>query len=415
MNQTSIVVGAGIVGVTSALELQRRGRRVILIDRGVPGGETSFGNAGVLTDGSVILANNPELPFQLPRLLFNTNTALRYSFLFVLSRLLWVFRFLCFANKAHMNRAGRALRQLQVRSLAIHKRLLAETKACHLLRESGFLKLYRSKNAYEACRNDRKFYDELGVAYEIYETRDLKDLEPGLKQTYYKGVLLSDTCSVSSPIELTQTYVELYKKLGGQFVKAAVVEMSQQANGHWLVQTGAGENIEADELVLAAGPWSAELVRPLGYKIPMAWERGYHTHLEPSDRNPLRRPIHEVEGGFVAAPQREGVRISTGVELTFRDAAPNYKQITAAVAAAKDILELGTEDQTPWLGSRPTLVDSLPMVGAATRHRGLWFNFGHQHVGLSISTGCAEILADLMERKIPQIDYQTFRPDRFRI
>jgi D-amino-acid dehydrogenase len=413
--QSVVVIGAGIVGTTSALELQRRGYQVVLIDKGAPGEETSFGNAGVLSDASIIVINNPELPFRLPRMLFNTSAALRYSLFFVLSRLPWVLRFLFFANKDHMHYAGRALRELQLKSLQLHKMLIQEANAQHMLSETGWLKLYGSEYSFQACQRELDFLSEMGVRYKVCSAEDLQELEPGLKAPYYKGVLLTDTCSVNSPEDLTKSYARLFERLGGRIIQAKVGKLTPGENQRWTTSLGDNENIESDAVVIAAGPWSAEIARWLNYNIPMAWERGYHTHLAPDPDKPLTRPIHDVERGFVAAPHKEGTRILTGVELTHRDAKPNYKQLKAAVRSAREIMDLGAEDAASWLGCRPTLVDSLPAVGPATRHKGLWFNFGHQHVGMSTSTGCAQILADLMDKKTPSIDHEAFRPDRFNI
>ena len=415
-NNRVVVVGAGIVGAASALELQRRGYEVKLVDRDLPGRETSYGNAGILSDSSVIIVNNPKLPFRLPKMLLNTNISLRYNLGFALSRLPWIIKFLFFSTKSHMHHAGRALRELQVMSLDLHKSLIAEAGAEHLLSNSGWLKLYRSEKGYESSQGELAFLREMGVKFSEYSADELLDLEPDLKPIYHRGVLMTDTCSVSSPSELTETYTNLFTSAGGKFIEAEVRSISARPGNGWKIQLAEQDALEADRVVIAAGPWSAEIAKWLGYKIPMAWERGYHTHFEPNGSNQLTRPIHDVEGGFVAAPQQQGIRVLTGVELTYRDAPPNFKQIRAAAAGAREALELGREiDPEPWLGRRPTLADSLPMVGAATKHDGLWFNFGHQHVGLSTSTGCAEMLADLMENKAPRIDHTPFKPERFHL
>lgn len=416
MNKNRIVVvGAGIVGVTSALELQRRGYRVMMIDRKPPGCEASYGNAGVLSDASVIVVNNPQLPFRLPRMLFNRNIGLRYDLRFAVSRLPWITKFLLYSTKSHMRHSGRALRDLQVTSLGLHKRLISEAGADYLLRNTGWLKLYRTQKGFAASRRELDFLREVGVSFATYSTDELRELEPFLKPMFHQGVLMTDTCSVSSPGKLTETYAQLFAQAGGGFRQTELQGLRSQSEGRWQIEVTDGDAIEADHLVIAAGPWSAEICKRIGYSIPMAWERGYHMHLKLNGTAELGRPVYDVEGGFVMAPQQQGIRVLTGVELTHHNAPPNFQQVRAAVAGARQILDLGEElDPEPWLGSRSTLVDSLPMVGAAPRHKGLWFNFGHQHVGLSTSTGCAEILADLMENNKPRADHLPFRPDRFR-
>jgi D-amino-acid dehydrogenase len=139
-------------------------------------------------------------------------------------------------------------------------------------------------------------------------------------------------------------------------------------------------------------------------------------HLQQGEAPALHRAIHDIEAGFVLAPMKEGMRVTSGVELTDRDASPNYKQIYQAVAMARQAYDIKDQiDQTPWMGRRPTLIDSLPMIGAAPRHDGLWFNFGHQHLGLSLAPGSAQILATLIDNRTPPIDADAFSPARFRL
>jgi len=177
-----------------------------------------------------------------------------------------------------------------------------------------------------------------------------------------------------------------------------------------------GSSFHCNDVVLAAGAWSAEIAGWLGYDIPMAWERGYHLHFEAGDQPAVTRPILDVEGGFVVAPMRQGVRVTSGVELTDRDALSNFGQITRSAALAGEAVKLGKQiEDTPWMGRRPTLVDSLPMIGAAPRHDGLWFNFGHHHIGLSMAPGSALLLAALIKKTPPPINPAPFRVSRFSV
>jgi len=168
--------------------------------------------------------------------------------------------------------------------------------------------------------------------------------------------------------------------------------------------------------VIAAGPWSSEIAGWLGYDLPLAWERGYHMHLEPGEGPQLNRAVHDVDGGFAIVPMQQGVRITTGVEIAARDAPPNYRQVTRSVELARDGHEMkGEIDETPWMGRRPTMVDSLPVIGPAPRHDRLWFNFGHQHIGLSMGPGSGLAIAAMIAGEAPPIDMAPFRPTRFSI
>jgi D-amino-acid dehydrogenase len=414
MAKQIIVVGGGIVGVCSALQLQRDGHQVRLIDAKKPGRETSYGNAGVFAEASIVVMNNPGLLRALPKLLLSRSNGLRFNPVFVLKRLPWMLKFLSYCRASHMHHAARALRQLLTVSLAEHKRLIAAANVDHLLRQGGWLKVFRHESSFAKFAAELDVLRSNGARFTVYEREQIRQIEPGLKPIYCKAVLMDDTCTVSSPADLTDAYVTLFEAAGGILEEAKVTGISVDDTG-WHVRAGAA-SFHGDDVVLAAGAWSAEIASWLGYKIPMVWERGYHQHLAPADAPPLQRPVHDIDGSFVIAPMRQGLRVTSGVEITDRDAPPNYQQITRSVAAARQAHEMREpiEDQ-PWMGRRPTLVDSLPMIGAAPRHKGLWFNFGHQHLGLSMAPGSAKLLAALMAGAALPVDDAPFRATRFRI
>lgn len=414
-SQRILVVGGGIVGVCNALALQRAGHRVCLIDRGVPGRETSYGNAGVLSESSVSVLNSPGLLKALPKLLLGKSNGLRYSPPFVLKRLGWMLRFLSHCTPRRWRAAARALRELQVLSLAQHKDWIAEAGVEDLLRYGGWMKVFRSEASFTRYAAELALCDEVGVRYTVFDREQLRQIEPGLKPIYEKAVLFDDTCGVSNPAALTDAYLALFFDAGGEVVAAGVTGLDQTADG-WEVTLDNGDQtrISGDGVVLAAGAWSAEIAGWLGYDLPLGWERGYHLHLTAGDGPQLNRAVNDVDGGFAIVPMQQGVRITSGVELTDRDAPPNYKQIRASVAMARDAHEMKAEiEAEPWMGRRPTMVDSLPVIGPAPRHRGLWFNFGHQHVGLSMAPGSALAVTAMVAGISPPLDTTPFRADRF--
>jgi len=415
--QTILVVGGGIVGVCNALALQRAGYDVSLIDRGLPGRETSYGNAGVLSESSVAVLNSPGLLKALPKLLLGRSNGLRYSPLFVLKRLGWMLRFLAHCTPRHWRAAAHALRQLQVLSLTQHKEWIAEAGVQTLLRHGGWMKVFRSESSFAAYASELALYDEVGVRYTIFDRDQLRQIEPGLKPIYEKAVLFDDTCGVSNPAALTDAYLALFAAAGGAVVQGSVTGLDQQADGWRITLAGADTTtLEGDGVVLAAGAWTAEIAGWLGYDLPLGWERGYHLHLAPADGPQLNRAVNDVDGGFAIVPMQQGVRITSGVELTARDAPPDYTQIRKSVLLAREAHEMKDEiDSEPWMGRRPTMVDSLPVIGPAPRHRGLWFNFGHQHVGLSMAPGSALAIAAMVAGMPPPLDTTPFRAERFSI
>lgn len=412
-----LVVGGGIVGVCNALALQRAGYQVSLIDRGQPGRETSYGNAGVLSESSVSVLNSPGLLKALPKLLFRRSNGLRYEPLFVVKRLGWMLRFLAHCTPRRWRAAARALRELQVLSLNKHKDWIAEAGVKDLLRHGGWMKLFRSEASFAAYAAELALCDEVGVRYSVFDRDQLRQIEPGLKSIYEKAVLFDDTCGVSDPAALTDAYLALFTAAGGEIVQGSVTGLRQTRDG-WEVTLGGGDpaGLVGDGVVLAAGAWTAEIAGWLGYDLPLGWERGYHLHLAPADGPQLNRAVHDVDGGFAIAPMQQGVRITSGVELTDRDAPPDYTQIRASVALAREAHDMKAEIETdPWMGRRPTMVDSLPVIGPAPRHRGLWFNFGHQHVGLSMAPGSALAITAMVADTPPPLDTTPFRAERFSV
>ena len=408
------VVGAGIVGITSALELRQRGHDVVLFDRGAPAKETSFGNAGVLSASSITPSNNPNVLRALPSLVFKRLPYFDYQPVFVLSHLGRMAQFLRYSMAKHTVRIATALRQLQVLSLRKHRLLIQEANAGHLLRDSGWLRAYRSERRFVADRMERDLMKKIGVDFEILSRSELVDTEPNLKPVYEKGIIMREGCSVADPFELASAYFKLFCSLGGQFIEDEVLGVSRQNHGKWSVNTGSTA-VVTDHIVLATGPWAPDLCGELGYNIPMLWERGYHAHIE-APALTLSRPVHDVENGFVMSSINGAVRITSGVELANRDAPPNFAQIHLATRAAQSALGFKhILDATPWMGCRPSLPDGLPIIGQAPHDRRLWFNFGHQHIGVSASAGSAEVLADLIEERQPVIDVDCYSPVRFRL
>jgi len=415
MSKRVAVLGGGIVGVCAALEAQKAGFDVVLIDRKKPGRETSFGNAGVLSESSVVVLNNPGLIKTLPKLLMNNSIGFRYSPWFVLKNLGWFLKFLSYCTPRKSRHAATALRALMVISLERHKALIKEAKVDELLRYQGWLKIFRKSESFERFKAEMKIMDDAGVRYSVYEQSQIRQLEPGLEPIYKHAVLVDDTCGVSNPAKLTDAYVDLFLAAGGTVLEDSVIGLEDETRP-WVVRLQSGDEVVADQLVLAAGAWSAEIASWLGYRIPMLWERGYHRHLEPAKAPALKRAIHDIDGGYVMAPMQTGVRITTGVEMRDRDAEMNTSQLDAAIQDARSHHGFGEPvDAEPWMGRRPTLVDSLPMLGAAPRHVGLFFNFGHQHIGLSMGPGSGQVMAALLQGQTPPIDISPFNPSRLPI
>jgi D-lysine oxidase len=408
-----LVLGAGMVGVGAALHLQKRGRDVILVDRHeFAGEETSYGNAGIIEMASVF-------PYMFPRnlkeiLRYATNRApqVRYSVADLPSFLPWLVRYWHASEPQRALKGAMAVLPLIRRSLAEHEALIAEADAPELLRRNGWIKLFRSEASLANALREFERGREYGVEGEILEAKAIAAREPNLSGDFAGGIHLPAPGFVPDPGGLAKAYAELFKRKGGRFLTADATTL-EQASGGWRLR-GPQETAVAREAVVALGPWSDRVFAPLGYKIPLAVKRGYHLHLKARGNALLNHPVLDADQGFVLAPMTRGIRLTSAVEFARRDAPPTPVQIERALPKAHKLFPLGEAvEAKPWKGARPCLPDMLPVIGKAARHTGLWFDFGHQHHGLTLGPVTGRLLAEMMTGETPFADPTPFAVERF--
>jgi D-amino-acid dehydrogenase len=405
-----VVLGAGMVGVATANAARRRGFKVVLIDRRDPGSETSYGNAGILSSGSIFPLNMPSLWRKLPTYLTNQDPALRWNPAWALRNARWVAGFLANASSTRTAPRATALHCLIAASLRVHREWIVEAGAAQRIRETGWLKAWRS-NAVSAAKAEQAALADYGIKSEVVDRQAISALEPGILPLYSVGLLHTETASVDSPGAVVKAYAQMFTGSGGEIRRADIKAIAPDGES-WRVVLSDGV-LRARHVVVALGPWSKEFLQPLGYRVPLGFERGYHQHFKPNASRPLSRPIHDSEAGFLITPMEQGIRITTGVELTDRDAPSSFAQLDAVVPLARDVLELGDAVGEPWRGSRPTLPDSLPVIGSAPRHRGLWLAFGHQHIGFTTGAGTGLAIAAMISGAAPPFDVAPFSPSRY--
>jgi len=404
------VLGAGIVGVSAAIAARQQGMSVVLVDRREPGSETSYGNAGVLSSGSILPLNKPSLWRALPSYIANRHAALRWDPAWTIRNIDWVVRFLANATASQTRPRATALHGLIGASLKLHREWIAKAGAAPRLRETGWLKAWRS-DATKAAKLEQGFLAEFGINSELLDRQAISALEPHIVPVYKVGLLHTQTASVDSPGAVVEAYARMFAASGGEIRRSEVNAIARHGE-RWHVALVDGA-ISARHVVVALGPWSADLLRPLGYRVPLAFERGYHREFRPNPARTLQRPIHDAEGSFLMTPMEQGVRVTTGVELTARDAPSSLAQLDAVVPLARGVVEFGEAVGEPWRGSRPTLPDSLPMIGAAPRHRGLWLAFGNQHIGFTTGPASGAAIAAMIGGATPSFDVRPFSPGRY--
>lgn len=405
------VVGAGIVGLSAAIYLRRAAVEVTVFDRAFPGRETSIWNAGVLATSSLIPLANPGIYRRLPRLLLNRTPGARIDWRAARAVLPWGLRFLAGSRPARSERSVAALHALISRSRLCHADLLGQARATDILREEGWLFLYRCPEALAAAACSQ--YDRYGIRYDLLSPGELGDLEPGLTGSFAGAILFPGSAFVTDPRHAMDAYAGLLRGLGAGTKEREVRHVEPVDGGGWRIGTERGAVGPFDHLVLAAGAWTNRLLAPFG-SLPMIVERGYLRRYALAGTAALRRPVHDVEYGYVLSPRPEGVQLSSGTEVTTLDQVPRPEMFLEAERRARSTLALGAPvDSEPAVGNRPSLPDGLPAIGPVAGWPGLWVAAGHQHVGFSTGPASGELIRDLILGRAPVIDPRPFSAARF--
>jgi glycine/D-amino acid oxidase-like deaminating enzyme len=405
-----IVLGAGIVGVSAAYAARQRGLSVILVDRREPGSETSYGNAGILSSGSILPLNKPSLWSALPTYIANGHPALRWDPAWAIRNVDWIVRFLANATPSRIRPRATALHGLIGASLKLHREWIVQAGAAQRIRETGWLKAWRS-DAVASAQEEQGFLADYGIESRLLDRQAISALEPDILPVYRVGLLHTQTASVDSPGAVVKAYARMFAGSGGEIRQSDIKAIAPDGEG-WRVALADG-GIFARHVVVALGPWSADLLRPLGYRVPLAFERGYHREFKPNPARSLQRPIHDAEGSFLMTPMEQGIRVTSGVELTARDAPSSFAQLDQVVPLAREVVEFGEAVGPTWRGARPTLPDSLPMIGPAPRHSGLWLAFGNQHIGFTTGPATGIAIAAMIGGAAPPFDVGAFSPGRY--
>lgn len=407
------VMGAGMVGVSAAWHLARRGHSVTLIDRRTPGRETSFGNAGIIQREAVRPYAFPRDLATLLRVLPNRQVDIRYRPGGMLQAAGPLLRYWHNSSKTRYEQIVPEYASLIGLSLEAHAPMIEAADAGGLVRREGWLEVYHTAAELEAraaeARDDEQRF---GVRHRVLDAAGLAAFEPCLADGLAGAIHWQDPWTVADPGALVQAYAKSFEAAGGRVQQADVTGIVRQGSG-WRVSTSAGP-LDAEQLVMAMGPWSREWLNELGIELPLFVKRGYHMHYAASGAETLRHWVMDAEVGYVVAPMQAGIRLTTGAELERLDAPPHLAQLEAAERAARRLLPLGERlEAEPWKGARPCTPDMKPVIGPAPGQPGLWLALGHGHQGFTLGPATGRLLGQLMDGETPDIDMAPFRVDRF--
>ena len=408
----AIVVGAGIVGVSTCLYLQRDGWTVTLIDRAGPGEGTSYGNGGVLASCSMVPVTVPGLVGKAPRMLLDPDQPLFLKWSYLPRLLPWLAKYLRNANAADTTRIASAIGGIVSDSLEEHQALAAGTPAEKWIVPSDYLYIYDARENFEKDSFGWALRKANGIAWEELESAEFKRYDPVFADHLGFAVRMGNHGRIADPGQYVKDLAQVAVDRGARLLKSDVTDILHESGRVSGVRAG-GDTIQGDAVVIATGPWSKPLARGLGIDVPLESERGYHLELWNPSVTP-RSPVMVASGKFVATPMEGRLRLAGVVEFGGLEAPPSDAPIALLKKNAKSAFPGITWDDTKeWMGHRPAPADSIPVIGAVPGRDGAYMAFGHHHIGLTGGPKTGRLLAQLMSGRTPNIDLAAYSPARF--
>ena len=411
-NSTRIaVIGAGIVGCSCALWLQKKGFAVTLIDPDDPGSGTSSGNAGTIAEYGCIPVNSPNMFRRLPSLLFSSDSPLSLDPAYVLSHPAWMIQFLMNCRKHKVARITRLLGKLLAQTYDGLDPLLDMANARDLLSQQGFMHVYVDQAEFNAAKQSNQARREQGSNFIELDQGDIQDLEPNLKPSFERGLLFDSISHVLDPMALCQRYVECFKRNQGQLLRQRALEIRHGA-GSVQIRLDNGESVDAERVVIAAGAFSKFIDGISTPLLKLDTERGYHVQFS-NMQHLLTRPVSWQQAGFYATPMNQGLRFAGTVEIAGYHQEMNPRMVGYLTRKAHEMLELPAQPDQEWLGFRPSCPDALPVIGYSTVSENILFAFGHHHLGLTLAGITGKLIAELANGEQPSHNITPFSPRRF--
>ncbi len=400
------------MGASTALALQEDGHAVTLVDRQAPCSGASFGNAGVIVNGSCAPTAMPGIALGGLRMLVDSDSPLSIRTQHLPRLLPWLMRFVLESRSANVARNTQALHALSRDAAASWMRLVGGTALADILLTGGWLKVYETKSGYDATEPARKLMDSVGTPYTTLDSAEIQEMEPHLAAIFCRAIYQKDSLRISNPQRMVQGMVDLFVARGGSYQQFDVRSVSCEAasGGDSVELNNSHAALYASKVVIACGAWSRPLAKQMGDVIQLDTERGYHLMLPAVNNTLLNRAVVHGERSFVLNPMEPGLRMTAQVEFAGVDAPPDYRFIRSLVPAAKRILpELETNEQSVWMGCRPSLPDSLPVIGFSSRSDKVLYAFGHQHLGMTLGPRSAYLIADLIAGRSTDVTIAPYR------
>ncbi len=413
-SQKVVVIGAGIVGVNVGLALLGKGYDVTILDRGEPGMGASFGNAGGIAVSECAPVAMPGMIRNVPGWLMDPLGPLSVRWGYLPRMMPWLLRFLAASRKSRVEQIASNMAMLLNRAWDDYDPVLKNAGlADAVFKKHGAMAVYRSTESRKAAEYAIDLRRRNGIKLRDLTRDEVRDIEPDLAPIFACGVMEEDWGHVLDPFKIVTGIFKHFLDRGGKFKTANVSNFVFRDGKPRAAVTDEGDMITFDSVVIACGAWSKTLAKRLGAPVPLDTERGYNTTVPYHDAR-LSRMVVCADDSFVLSPLEMGIRVGGAVELGGLLAAPNYERAKALFAKGKEVLpKLNAEGGTEWMGFRPSMPDSTPVISKSPRHANTYFAFGHGHLGLTLGATTGRLVADLMATGEVPIDMTPYRINRF--
>ena len=403
------VVGAGIVGICSAFFLQKNGFQVTLLDKKEPGSMTSFGHACTFADYANVPVNSPDLFRDIPSMLLRSDGPLAVDFFHVLKNLNWTTKFLQNCTTKKVEYISKSLGNLLNNASISYDEIFTDVKVSEYIKNEEALYLYQNKTEFLKAKTTNELRQKNGVRIKTLSKTKILDLEPNLAPVFYNGQIFVGSRHTTNPFMISKRIFETFINNGGEFIQSHVDDLIAE-DGSVDIKLN-NNNHKFEKVIICAGAWSNNLSKKIGESFPLDTERGYHVMF--NNHGLINRPVGWSQSGFYLVQLEEGLRAAGTVEIAGLSKPENKKRIQMIESQARRLLPQLNEVKSTWLGFRPTLPDSLPVIGPSKKNKNIIYAFGHQHIGWTLGAVTGKIINSICNERVPNINIEPFSPSRF--
>ena len=404
------VIGAGIIGICSAYFLQKSGFKVTLVDHNKPGSMTSYGHACTFADYACIPVNSPTIFKDLPSLLLKQNGPLAVDFKYILKNLPWALSFLKNCRKNKVEYIASSLANFLSHSRLSYDQLFEEVDVSQYINNNETLYLYKTEKEFQAAKYSIDLRKKNNVKIKKLNAAEIHEIEPNIAQVYFCGLIFEGSRHTINPIKVSEKIFETFLQNGGSYINKKITLINNTVNG--VTITSENNTFDFDKIIISAGSWSRELALMIGDKFPLDTERGYHVLFE-NEKKLISRPVGWSQSGFYLIQIEEGIRAAGTVEIAGLQKNPNPKRLKMIENESRKLIPTLGKVKSTWLGFRPTLPDSLPVIGQSTKNKNVFYAFGHQHIGWTLGAVTGKAITELVNNRNPNFDLSSFNPNRF--